>query len=237
MRRPLQVLFITLFAFAVSCKKDKRMSPTSASYNYFPTEYGRYVIYNVDSIVHRTDDNNNDDSVSNYHFQLKDVIDSSFQDLEGRTRQVVLRYYKDSIIDWTLRDVYSQLLTSSGAYKYEDNVTYHKLAFPINSSIRWDGNDQNTDEEELYQYEDIHTSTELTSLSYDAVVTNIQFDSTITVLQRDDVYFIGSVYGKEIYAENIGMIFHERDDLDFNGIGQVSSGTEYKMTAIDYGPH
>jgi hypothetical protein len=122
--------------------------------------------------------------------------------------------------------VYSQLLTSSAAYRYEDNVAYHKLAFPINSSIKWDGNDMNTEDEELYEYEELHTANTFNSL---------QFDSTITVLQRDDLYFIGSIYGKEIYAAGVGMIFHQRDELNFNGVGQVSSGTEYKMVVIDYG--
>jgi hypothetical protein len=237
MRRLLQILFVAFTVFIYSCKKDKRIIPVQASYHYFPTEYGKYVVYNVDSTVHRTDDQDNDDSISYFHFQLKYVIDSSFADLEGRTRQVVVCYYKDSTMDWTLRNVFSQLLTSSGAYTYEDNITYHKLAFPISSSIKWDGNDQNTNDEELYQYEDIHTSSELSSMSYDSVVTNIQFDSTIIVLQRDDVYVIGSVYGKEIYAENVGMVYHERDELEFNtSLNVTSSGTEYKMTAIDYGP-
>jgi hypothetical protein len=228
------LLVISLFLI-YSCKKDKVGEPRPLSYHYFPTVQGTFVVYNVDSIVHRTDDNDNDDSVSEYHFKIKDVIDSSFTDLEGKTRQVVLRYYKDSITDWTLRSVWSQSLTTSAAYRYEDNVAYHKLAFPINSSIRWDGNDKNTEEEELYQYEDIHSAVSVTSVDYFSVSATLQFDSTITVLQRDDLYFIGSIYGKEIYAQGVGMIYHQRDELNFNGIGQVSTGTEYKMTAIDYG--
>jgi hypothetical protein len=221
----LSLSILTILIFFDSCKKDK-VAPVSASYNYFPTQQGKFVVYTVDSIVHRTDDNSNDDSVSYYHFEIKDVIDSSFYDLSGKKRQVILRYYKDSMNDWTLRNVWSQLLTSSAAYRYEDNVAYHKLAFPINSSIKWDGNDMNTEDEELYEYEELHSANTFNGL---------QFDSTITVLQRDDLYFIGSIYGKEIYAAGIGMIFHQRDELNFNGVGQVSSGTEYKMTVIDYG--
>jgi hypothetical protein len=220
-------LFI-LFAFVVifSCKKDKKIIPSVPSYNYFPTQQGRFVVFDVDSVVHRTDDNDNDDSVSYYHFQIKDVIDSSYTDLEGKTRQVVVRYYSDSITTWTLRSVWSQLLTTSAAYRYEDNVAYHKLAFPINSSIEWNGNDKNTNDEEFYSYEDIHSSLSLNGND---------FDSTITVLQIDELNFIERKYGKEIYAQNVGMIFHQRDELDFNGAGQVSSGTEYKMTVVDYG--
>src|SRR3954469_17861716 len=99
----LSLLALAMLVFYYSCKKDKVEDRVSPSYNYFPTEKGKYVEYNVDSIVHRTDDNNNDDSVSRNHFKLKDVIDSSFTDLEGKRRQIVLRYYSDSITSWTLR--------------------------------------------------------------------------------------------------------------------------------------
>jgi hypothetical protein len=215
-----------ILALFYSCKEDKITLPIP-SYNYFPTDYGRFVVYNADSIVHRTDDNNNDDSISYYHYQLKDVIDSTFPDLEGKKRQVILRYYKDSITDWTLRNVWSQLLTSSAAYRYEDNISYHKLAFPISSSIKWNGNDMNTDGEELYSYQGIHVSDSYNSF---------QFDSTINVLQIDEILFIGRTYGVEIYAENVGLIYKERDELTYNGAQQISSGTEYKLIVVDYGP-
>jgi hypothetical protein len=237
MTKYLLAFVVIAVAFVSSCKKDKRITPASASYNYFPTEYGRWVVYNVDSIAHRTDDNNNDDSVSTYHFQLKDVIDSSFLDLEGKMRQVIVRYYRSSLNpNWTLRNVYSQLLTSAAAYRFEENVAYHKLAFPINSSIEWDGNDMNTGDEELYSYEDIHSFASITSESFDFVSTALDFDSTIAVLQIDELNFIERKYGKEIYAENVGMVFHQRDELSFNGAGQISHGSEYKMTVADYGP-
>src|SRR4051812_15367581 len=228
-------LAVAFLVFFYSCKKDKKETPASPSYNYFPTEQGKFVVYNVDSIVHRTDDNQNDDSVSRYHFQIKDVIDSSFYDLEGKKRQVIVRYYKDSITDWTLRSVWSQLLTSSAGYRYEDNIAYHKLAFPINSRIKWNGNDMNTDLEEMYSYEDIHSNSQLSSTSFDSVATTLQFDSTITVLQIDETLVISRTYGEEIYAENVGLIFKERDELNYQG-PQISSGTEFKMTVVDYGP-
>lgn len=226
---------VGILALFYSCKEDKITLPVP-SYNYFPTDYGRFVVYNADSIVHRTDDNNNDDSISYYHYQLKDVIDSTFPDLEGKKRQVILRYYKDSITDWTLRNVWSQLLSSSTAYRYEDNIAYHKLAFPISSSIKWNGNDMNTDVEELYSYQSIHSSSQVSSMSFDSVTTTLQFDSTINVLQIDETLFIGRTYGVEIYAENVGLIYKERDELTYNGAQQISSGTEYKLTVMDYGP-
>jgi len=59
-------IYLSLF-FLYSCKKDKEI-PQLLSFNYFPTEQGSYVIYNVDSIVHGDNDNNTDDSVTIFTF-------------------------------------------------------------------------------------------------------------------------------------------------------------------------
>ncbi len=212
-------------ALLTSCGKESLEIP-SPSFNYFPTENGKYVIYDVDSIVHSTDDNDNDDSVYYYHYQVKMVIDTSFIDGEGRERQVVARYYRnDTTQDWSINIVWSESLTSTSAYMWEDNVPYHKLGFPINSTITWNGNDKNTLDEEMYHYKDIHSS---------KTINNISFDSTLTVIQRDDNNFVERIYGAEIYCSGIGMIYKERNNLRKTA-GSVVSGTEFKMRVISFG--
>ena len=122
------LLLISLTAFTwYSCKKESVEAP-ALSYNYFPTESGKYIIYDVDSIYHSETDNNNDDSVFSYHFQIKDKIDSSFIDLEGRLNQVRLRYHRDNdTLPWQLTEVWTQYLSSTSAYLTEENIKYHKL--------------------------------------------------------------------------------------------------------------
>lgn len=221
---------VTAFSFLVfsilsSCGKET-LEIGSPSLNYFPTEKGRFVVFDVDSIVHSTDDNENDDSVYYFHYQVKMVIDSSFIDGEGKERQVVVRYYRpDSTHDWNVNIVWSQSLSESGAYMWEDNVPFHKLSFPINGEAEWNGNDRNTQEEEMYHYESINSSKTLNSIS---------FDSTLTVIQRDDNNFVEKIYGKEVYASGIGMIYKERKDLRKTS-GMVVSGTEFKMIVSSYG--
>ncbi len=208
-----------------SCGKETLEVP-SVSYNYSPTEKGTYVVYDVDSIVHSTDDNDNDDSVYYYHYQVMEVIDTPFVDGEGLTRQVLARYYRaDTTQAWAINIVWSQSITSTTAYRWEDNVPYHKLSFPINGDIEWDGNDKNTFNEEMYHYADIHAAKSYGSLS---------FDSTLTVIQRDDNNFVEIIFGEEVYAAGIGMVYKERNNLRKNG-GQVVSGTEFKMEVIAFG--
>src|SRR5690348_6615581 len=86
---------VVLLSFSIlsSCGKETLDLP-EPSYNYFPTTAGSFVIYDVDSIVHSTNDNENDDSVYFFHYQVKEVVDTSFIDGEGKERQVVLRYFR-----------------------------------------------------------------------------------------------------------------------------------------------
>lgn len=227
-RNSTHIFFIILSISALtwfSCKKETVVLP-ALSYNYFPTEKGRYVIYDVDSIYHSENDNNNDDSVYAYHFQIKDKIDSSFSDLEGRVNQVRLRYRRDNdSMQWELTDVWTQYLSSSSAYLIEDNIKYHKLSFPINSTITWNGNDSNTEEEEDYFYDYFHESD---------VINNLAFDSTLSVIQIDENNYVETIYGNEKYASGVGMIYKERNDLGKRN-GQVVKGLEYRMVVVDYG--
>lgn len=219
-------LGISASALLSSCKKEKQ-DPLPITFDYFPTERGRFVVFEVDSVVHAENDNNNDDSVYYYNYQVMEQIDSTFTDGSGRPTQVLKRFHRlDDAQPWNLTAVWTQTLTMSAAYRFEDNVTYHKLAFPISENTTWDGNDMNTLEEEVYSYEDFHVARTIQGLS---------FDSTLAVLQRDDNNFVERVYGQEIYANGVGLVRRQRDDLGKrNGI--VVRGTEFTMQAVDYGP-
>ena len=225
---PFFLLFL-LVAFLVfiasSCKKEK-IVPGSSSYNYFPTELGKYVIYDVDSILHSDNDNSTDDSVYSWHYQVKEVISDTYIDEEGRPNLIVKRYRRENdSVAWEEVNVCPQVLTMSAAYRTEDNIIYHRLALPINSTIQWDGNDANTLDEEMYSYESFHSSLSMNGFD---------FDSTLSVLQVDEDNFVEKIYGEEIYANHVGLIYRERDDLrKINGM--PVTGTEFIMGVRGYG--
>ena len=89
----------------------------------------------------------------------------------------------------------------------------------------WNGNDANTMEEEFYTYEYFHQPEVINSLS---------FDSTISVLQIDENNFVERIFGNEIYAAGVGLIFKERDELGKQN-GVVVKGLEYRMQVKAYG--
>ena len=213
------------FILLTGCKRET-IDPPSPSLNYFPTEKGNWVEYSVDSIYHAENDNQNDDSVKYFHFEIREVIDSSFFDGAGRSLQVIKRYYRiDSTADWALINVWTQMLTSTSAYRTENNISYHKLAFPIHEDITWNGNDANTDDEEIYSYEYFHIPGSYQSM---------EFDSTLSVLQIDEDNFIEKIFKQEIYAAGAGLVYKEVANLGkINGI--VVSGYEYQMEIKNYG--
>jgi hypothetical protein len=225
---PFLIFLISTFLclFVLSCKKE-HVTPGSNSFNYFPTEQGRYVIYEVDSVLHSDNDNNTDDSVYHWHFQIKEVIDETFIDGEGRLVQVIRRFRRDNdSLEWIQENVCTQLLTLTAAYRTEDNIIYHRLAFPISGNTKpWNGNDMNTLDEEMYEYEGFHVPIEMNSLA---------FDSTLSVLQVDEDNFVERIYGEEIYANHVGLIFRQRDNLHkINGL--PVTGSEFKMQVLSFG--
>lgn len=224
-KKNLSCLVVIVLLLFFGCKKEV-IQVNSLSYNYFPTEKGVYVIYDVDSIFHAETDNQNDDSVYSYHFQIKERIDTSFLDLQGRTNQVLLRFKRIEVTDsWMLTAVWTQFINSTVAYRTEDNIIYHKLSFPINSTTTWNGNDSNTLDEEDYFYDYFHESSSVNGLS---------FDSTLSVIQIDENNYVEKIFGNEKYANGIGMIYKEKDDLGKKN-GQVVKGTEYKMQINSFG--
>jgi hypothetical protein len=219
------ILFALLVSLFAACKEET-LEPVPYSHEYFPVDFGRYIIYDVDSVYHSDNDDNNDDSVYSWHFQVKERIDSTFLDGQGRQAQRILRYRRnDSTLSWTFLNVWTQTRTVTAGYRFEDNIVFHKLSFPVNPDISWDGNDSNTLTEELYSYADIHSPK-----SFQSMV----FDSTVSVLQRDDDNFVEKIYGYEVYARDIGLVYKERDNLRKQS-GLVVFGTEYRMTVHSYG--
>ena len=121
--------------------------------------------------------------------------------------------------------MWTQYLTPYSAYRIENNIPLHKLAFPINEDISWNGNDANSEDEEIYSYEYFHEQGSIGGLS---------FDSTLSVIHMDEDNYIERIYRNEIYAAGVGLIYRQQDVLGkINGI--IVSGYEIRTTVIDYG--
>ncbi len=163
-----------LMALASGCEdSDVLIDP---GYQYYPVSEGKYVIYEVDSIVHDAPVN----VLDTFRYFIKELNDSTFFDNENRSTARIERFYKQELDDpWQIKDIWFANRTNSTAEKVEENLRYVKLAFPVSlETDDWDGNAQNSLEEWEYRYTDIDVP---------AAVGDTIYEKSCTVVQRDRV--------------------------------------------------
>jgi hypothetical protein len=227
MRKSLFLIFI-ITVVLLSCKKDRDEVIPNVGYSYAGLEVGKYVIYNVDS-HHYNVPFNIDTTVQ---FQIKEVIDSKYIDLEGEEAYKVIRYRKTSdSTQWFVQDVWNAKITATSYQKSEENIRYIKLTFPVKDNKTWNGNTMNNLGSLDYEYTAVHQS---------ATIGNIKFDSVTTVLQFDDVNLVQERFFQEKFAAGVGLVYKKSVDIDNaydNGIGLWvrNTGDDITMTAIAYG--
>lgn len=223
-------IFIFLVVTISSCKKQDEKVTFNLGYTYFPTNVGHYIIYNVDSI--------NKDCFTGIltegHYQIKEVIESVFYDNANRPTLRIERYRKDTVNypEWTIYNVWTANLTATAAERYENNVRYVKLTFPVKTGKRWNGNVMNTERQEDYEY--LETNEPL-------LINNLSFDSVATVLQADELYSLAEPKFKlEKYAVGVGLIYRKKyviylKDNALPGVPDTCGYIDYTERITDYG--
>jgi hypothetical protein len=217
-------LLIVLLIFAFSCKKEE-IPPVNFYYNYFPEKVGTWV--ESDVIYIEVDEISAFYDTTRYH--LREVIESTFIDNQGRPSLRIERYWRTSdTLPWVIKDIWYATRTSTQAEKIEENVRYLKMTFQVNSTKKWNGNVYNTLEENEYEYDQIHEPLLLGSLN---------FDSTVTVSQRLNYNFIEEDEAYEIYAMNVGMIkkLDKYFYITYVSGNPIYNGYSYSQIATAYG--
>ena len=215
------VLFTSLLCLVFfSCKKEKQPA-VYLGYDYFPNNVGHYVIYQCDSIIvdpFKT----TSPKFDTFRYQIKEVIDSLYQNNQGQWTQRIVRYKRtDTTMPWssvlTPEKVWTGTLLSTMAVRLEDNNNYIKLVFPMKLNEQWNGNAMNTIGTWNYQY---------TTLNTPAMINGTTFDSTLTVLQQKDSSFLNYQYYLEQYATGIGLIYKVL--IDYSDTTFTYHPTSYK---------
>lgn len=217
-----QVICIPGFLLLPGCSKEDQPS-ADMGYGYFPVNPGHWVLYQVDSIA--WDDFTS--TVDTFSFQIKEVLESTFIDDQGRPNIRIERYIRQSdTSEWIIRDVWFGLRSASTAEKVEENERFVKLIFPVKEDAEWDGNIGNNLGAQDYTYINTHQPYQSGGMSY---------DSTVTVIQQDYTTAISRNYEEEIFASGVGMVYKKYVNLETLPTGVIKKGCDYTYVALGWG--
>ena len=226
-------MFFSL-SFLNSCKKEN--VETDAGYEYFPTNIGHWVIYEVDSTAYRSFFN---DTI-HVKYQVKEYLESTYIDNQGREAIRVERYkrpYIDSIpydsLPWTISRVWSFVRNGSEGEKQEENQRFIRMTFVPREGKKWNGNAYNTIGEWEYEYMDVDVPYSINSLN---------LDSTALIQQICDTNALSYTWYQERYAKHIGLIEKTVFDVEDDALGatsvltRINDGEIYTIKLVDWGP-
>ncbi len=224
----LVILFGVASSF-YSCKEEIQPEPAIGE-EYFTNEIGTWLEYTVDTIFQDVNSNVHDTN----HFYRRDLLESNFTDAVGRPSVRIERYKRMQPTDsWGIADIWYQTVTENAAERIEENVRYIKMKFPMKDGDIWNGN--------LYNIEDAWNYT-VTKMHQPFDINGLHFDSTVTIEQIDSTNLVQRLYGKEVWAKNVGLVYKKYINYKLENVKlqlptKLDSvwGAEYEYKATGFG--
>lgn len=239
MRNLYLLIFIVFFA---RCKKTES-NIVDLGKDYFPVEIGFWQEYQVDSITFS--DFTNPVSVDTFSYQIKEMIESSFLDLNLEENFRIEQFKKTDSTSYGIENIFSLKPTVTNMQKVEHDLRFVKMVFPVVENKSWNGNIYvNVENEptldflntEKYAWEYVYTNVNET-----LKIGNFTFDSCVTVIQIDEENLFEKKYSKEIYAKNVGLVYKELIILETQAppssasfVERAENGFILKYTILDY---
>jgi len=204
--------------FVFSCVKNETIKvDIESDKSYFPLQVGKYVEYEVDSVLFRQ--GRFLDSVR--LFAREEVLSQSIDSL-GPVYTILRSQRKKQTEAWLPTETYTARITGQKAIRNEANLFFIKLVFPLTVGASWNGlayvqTDQifNIEGESVAVYgdwESFRVREPAGSFTYGT----LNFNEVITVLQTDEDNLISRRYALEKYAKGIGLVYKEMVILDCN---------------------
>jgi hypothetical protein len=228
---------LMLIVLSLSCAKKKIPEPEKLlGLDYYPTNIGKFVEYEVDSTVY-TD---LPVTLKTYNYRIKEIITEQFTDNEGKPALKLERYIKfksttkpyDSI-PYVIKEVWMLNATNKSIQVNERDLRFTKLIFPIELNAAWNGNALNNLGEQLYTYNYVDKT---------ETINNINLEKTLLVTEQDQKNLIELHYSAEKYAKNIGLVERTIKHIYSNNVilnvpieNRIETGIIYNQKIIAYG--
>jgi hypothetical protein len=229
--RPHRIFFwgaLGLVLFLSSCSKLAEVKPGQLGYEFFPLEVGHYTLYDLTDVTYSLTS-----APVTRRYQVKEVVADTFTDLTGKASYRIERFSRPQAGSaWVLDSVWTARRSATQAIRVENNIPFVKIVFPVSDGLKWNGNVYNDREADEFRLKDV---------SKPFTVDGQPFDETLTVLQSTDSSLVGQDKRIEVYARNIGLIYHEKlivqycSDSQCLGQGQIDFGTRRTQKIIGYG--
>ncbi len=218
-------LILFLIITTTSGCESEQEQPLDMGANYFPTELGRWYIYQVDSITYN--DFYDPVKIDTFSYQVKLVMDSIIYDLENRETYIFRKFVKSDSSDYQLVANHTITVTSSRVETQEDNIKYVKMIFPVKQGYSWDLNALNTN---------AATNSYYASVDEPYISGTVVYDSVATAIHQDINTLIGYDYHEEKYARRIGLVYRSEVNVDKNySTGEYKNGYEFTMKLVSSG--
>ncbi|MFZ4634922.1 MAG: hypothetical protein ACOYNO_12005 [Saprospiraceae bacterium] len=221
--RVLFVLALGCFLFLSSCADRVTgtadlIDPT-AQHPYFPLETGRFIEYQVDSVVFDFAPGGGSLRDSSTTF-VREMVGDTITDNNGEVLYRIERYERaDAFAPWTFKRVETAARTTTQAIRTENNLRFLKLIFPLDRRTEWNGNLWiDADREIEVAGERIRPYSnwlyEVDSIDQVNVIGPFVFDSVLTVSEVQDVNAIEYRFSRAKYAKGVGLVWREQWILD-----------------------
>ncbi len=177
---------------------------------------GHTIEYDVLEIIYRNEGQLRDTIT----YQLKEEITDSFKDGAGKTVFVLDRSKRSNISGtWSYFESWFAQIENNQAIRIEDNRKFVKLRLPIKPNDQWDGNALFDDRNPVVIGDDPidyfkNWNSKMIEGSGIQTINGINYNDTHVISLADDENKLELRYGKEIYADTIGLIYRELRILD-----------------------
>lgn len=215
------LIAFSVLAFEACSDRETGVYDSGAAeqYAYFPLQMGKYIIYQVDSVVYDFGAGGSTvrDSIS---VQVRELVADTLRDQNGQLLYTIERSERTaSDQPWELKHIGTASRSSSQASWTENNLRFLKLVFPMTKRSEWNGNiwiDVNREIEIAGERMRPFTNWnyEVDSIDIQANIGQFSFDSTLVVTEADDNNIIERRFSRARYAKNVGLVWREQLILD-----------------------
>lgn len=213
MNKVLIALVSVAFIFS-SCETKNEILDTPQISAYNPLTVGKYIVYNLDSLVFR----NQGRIKETHNYQVKYQVDAAITDNLNRPAYRIIRYLRKSpTTPWQSDNTFMAINTGNTLEWVENNLRFIKLSLPLKNGFSWKGNSFIETQNPIngltyldgwnYTYENVGQPLTLGNLSLENTLTVNHINQIDGDQSPNPTYYSEVNISLEKYAKGIGMVY------------------------------